>query len=221
MNATILLPSREKFSQFELAVQSLRAKASLNTNVEIIARVDADDPMLGKYVSNAGLVDRLIIGPRLTGYGSNHVFYEDCAKLSTGDVLVLWNDDMQMETVGWDLIYKSAFEANPLTPASAHISSPSEGRDRHYKWACAAISREMYRRMGSFAIGCDPSIDRCYESLARHLGREQQPEVWINHDYNHGFEGTRADHYSAVHREWGTRAKRWDQIGREFAAKLK
>lgn len=221
MNASILLPSREKPNQFRVAVESVFKTAG--THVEVIARVDEDDPLLQSYIDLRVMVTRLIIGPRLTGYGSNHVFYEDCAKLSRGDVLVLWNDDMQMETKDWDLVYKKSFESHPggmFLPATAHISSPSEGRGGHYQWACAAISRPMYEAMGVFAIGGDPSIDRCYEALARQLGGWLRPDVWINHDYQHTFEGTRGEHYAACHKEWGTRSANWDRIGKEFAQRV-
>jgi hypothetical protein len=65
---------------------------------DLIFRVDDDDLETQQYLKN----EHVIVGPRLEGYKSTPVFYNELYRASTGDVLIAGNDDMLFITPGWD-----------------------------------------------------------------------------------------------------------------------
>jgi glycosyltransferase involved in cell wall biosynthesis len=91
MKISVLVPSRERPALLARSLSSLG-----EGNIEVLVRVDEDDPSLDEYEE----FPNLIVGPR-HGYGWLHDYYNELAARASGDWLMLWNDDCIMETPGW------------------------------------------------------------------------------------------------------------------------
>jgi hypothetical protein len=83
-------------------VKSLLGTAKDPKQVEIICRIDDDDPQIDAYKAIKSI--KLITGPRMEGYARNDKLIEECASESTGDVLMQAVDTMRMRTPGGRVI---------------------------------------------------------------------------------------------------------------------
>lgn len=97
---SILLPTRGRSKQLDKTIKSIRRNADQPSKVEIIFRCDVDDQETLSYLSSNNEI--FIAGPREKGYASLPKFMNQCARLSTGDIIMMFNDDAIIETKGWD-----------------------------------------------------------------------------------------------------------------------
>lgn len=101
---SMLLPARARPANLKSSVQSVLDLAHKPDEVEILVRLDADDPHLRQEMqilqepSAEILVD---VGPRY-GYAHMHRYYSELAAQARGEWLFIWNDDTDMVTRGWD-----------------------------------------------------------------------------------------------------------------------
>lgn len=102
---SLLLPARGRPSNLRASVDSVFALAARPDEVEVVVRLDVDDPHLSTEASYLATHPwsrvRVFRGPRL-GYGRMHGYYNGLAKLCRSDLLFIWNDDMEMVSDGWD-----------------------------------------------------------------------------------------------------------------------
>ena len=115
---SVLVPSRERP---ELLARSLDSLGE--GDLEVLVRVDEDDPRLEGYSRFPGL----IVGPR-HGYRRLNHYYNELAERARGDWLLLWNDDSFMETPDWIDIVRSFDGHRGARPHGGH--RPHEGRRR-------------------------------------------------------------------------------------------
>lgn len=236
---SIILPSRGRSELFRHCCESIFFNASKKESVEVICRIDDDEPQLAEYAKvardfrshNCRVV--LVVGPRLSGYGSNHVMIEEAASLSSGALIIQFNDDMEYETKGWDEIYinvacDSSFKYDDVFVITSYVSTPMEGRGGGYRYSAPVVTRRLYELCGEYALGQDPSVDRCWDALMRHLGREiHTDEVHVNHNHvgtlhsdqtaNEGCNPFYIKLCQNIEERWA----RHEQIGKEFAEKVR
>lgn len=75
----------------------INAEPALNRSIEILIRVDDDDPELKEYEGFLSMPEvRLIVGPRGKGYLELWRYYDELARLSDATWLMQWNDDATM-----------------------------------------------------------------------------------------------------------------------------
>lgn len=106
---SMLLPARGRPDHLAASVGSLFALAKSPDEVEVLARLDDDDPDLEREVQvlSAHRNVRVFRGPRL-GYAGMHEMYNRLAQIGRGEWLFLWNDDIEMLTGGWDALVREA-----------------------------------------------------------------------------------------------------------------
>jgi hypothetical protein len=140
---SILLPARGRPESFARAVRPLFRLASDPDRVEVLARVDDDDPT--DYESKPSEFGRYLVvrGPRL-GYRRVFEHFNELAALSRGDWLLNWNDDAEMLTSGWDALMRQA------TPHSIQFLR----RDilQHADTTFPLTGRSVYEAMGHIAL---------------------------------------------------------------------
>jgi hypothetical protein len=125
---TILLPSRNRFDMCINTINSFADTCIDKSNLEIIIKFDTDDE------SSLSRIDEIrkdvnikyIISDRLRGYFSLHHFCNEMLKQSTGDWILMVNDDSLMTTHGWDVLLE---KVSPLTHKSIH--GHYSGSDKH------------------------------------------------------------------------------------------
>lgn len=96
---SVLVPTRRRTHLFTQMLKSLRETAADALSVEVIARIDFDDPESAEYLRKAGVLT--IVGPH-GGYESHPRMFNECARLASADLLLGLNDDVIFGTPGWD-----------------------------------------------------------------------------------------------------------------------
>lgn len=219
---SVLIPSRGRPHKLEECAKSLLALAADPKSVEIICRVDNDDPTLPDYRKIEGVT--LISGPRMEGYARNDKLIEECASESTGDVLMQAVDTMRMRTPGWDGVITEAMAQAPHGVAAAFPSVLPKGA---YRFSFPTITRRLYELCGMFCLGGDPSVDRCWEAFADCLKCEVKIDVVVEHNElrNTPREDATASESQPFYREleknWEQRHEEHRRIGAEYAEKVR
>jgi ABC-type polysaccharide/polyol phosphate transport system ATPase subunit len=99
MNARIslLLPTRGRTELLRRFLESVLARSERPDLVEVVVYSDEDDPS-SHGLQVEGLEVRTIVGPRASMGDYNTA----CLERSRGDIVVLGNDDVVIQTRGWD-----------------------------------------------------------------------------------------------------------------------
>lgn len=111
MKVSVLVPTRGRVRLLNAMLSSLYATVSNPCNVEVIARVDDDDLPTIDYLSERSHV-KCIVKPRV-GYALNARMVNECAAEATGDLLLVANDDLDFQTLGWDRLLAAVAEKYP------------------------------------------------------------------------------------------------------------
>ena len=94
---SLLLPTRGRPAQARRFLDSVAQTTANSSRIEVILRVDEDDAG-SRDISHPGLTVRRMIGPRLTMGAYNSL----CLEHSSGDIIILANDDVVLRAAGWD-----------------------------------------------------------------------------------------------------------------------
>jgi len=220
------MPSRSRFEDFKHCCNLLFEKAAEPSKVEVVVRLDSDDLTVYDYLNfimeQSFFKYFYLIGSRGNGYADNWKMIDMCARAAIGDVIIQYNDDMEMMSKDWDLKYREALKNNPYSVASAKITTPEEGKHNGFRFSCPAISRKLYNILGGiFSLGSNPSVDRCWEAYARYSGFEVKTDVEIFHKHL----GTgdklsvesRNEFYDILRDNLDIRKQEWNFIGKKYA----
>lgn len=172
---SFLLPSRTQPGEAHTPDTLLKSFESIvgngsNSNAyEVLIRFDADDtesidliPKIHEIFAPTIAEVKIIIGPR-KGYEGLHHYYNELAAISTGELLFLWNDDLEICPVrsawtipngghhweAWDLILK-----DDLEDMGPHIFMlfPTEVYSDHLSMlGFPILTRRAYEAMGHFS----------------------------------------------------------------------
>lgn len=213
---SVLIPSRGNPEKCAETISNLMNKATNWHEVEIVLRLDDDDPKLDEYPLQ---FNKTITGPRLGGYADLNKMYESCAIHSQGDVFLIYNDDLEVKTPGWDHLYLRQAQACPLRPICSLVTGD------HYQWAFPAISRELYEKAGSICPGDSFVVDRVWHAYAKAKGwtdEECNSGVHLHHHRIPPEEGAedRKLFMRGVEKDLTQHQEHWDRIGRELAARI-
>lgn len=102
---TLLCPSRGRVASLRSSVIGARELASAPELVDVVVVADPDD--LETAQAAAELRCRVVLAPERFGYSRLHEYYNFAASVARGGWLMLWNDDAQMVTRGWDEVIAS------------------------------------------------------------------------------------------------------------------
>lgn len=99
-----MIPTRNRVSLLKECLDSLNTKTSDPSLVELLVKVDDDDSETLKFINtySSTLPLRIVTSPRKNGYGSLHEHYDSLAKISESEFLMVFNDDIEMMTQGWE-----------------------------------------------------------------------------------------------------------------------
>jgi hypothetical protein len=176
---TVFWPSRGRPDFTRETMKRAFDKSSKKNKIQAIVRVDRDDPFLGEYVNEIKLWENssLIIGSRLHGYESTHVFYDECARLSIGKLMWLLNDDGWIDTENWDQViidFINKHYKNDVFICSFDCRN-IDGKGKAYDWAFPIMSRKMFNLLGKFCYGDVKYIDTILRYTGDYLGSKQIP----------------------------------------------
>lgn len=175
---SVLVPTRDRIAVLQTMLVSLYAKVSDADNVEVIARVDDDDQNTLDYLRRWPWV-RLICKSRV-GYAKNAQMVNECATESTGDLLLVANDDLIFETQDWDLKLATAAAAYP--DGIFDLCADTVLNNENCCFPC--ISRRVYELLGHFFDARLLYPDIWLRDVMIPFGRVVRvPEVVIRHNW--------------------------------------
>lgn len=184
---SVLLPSRSRPQGLLHAVSSLIAKCDNPACVEILIRLDDDDSesqdaagwLQGVFGETTAI--KVMTGPRRDGYDSLHEFVDEMCAVARGDFLLLFNDDLTMDTQGWDT--EIAHFRNEFCVLSWKIS-PNPCAHNLFP----AVHRKVHQLIGHFSKCC--ICDTWMEDISRRAGIERFCPVRGTHRQHRGLENS-------------------------------
>jgi len=192
---SVLVPSRSRPDLLKKSLRTVIELADDPNSIQVIIRSDLCDKYMKGFEFPECKNLKIVRGERMKGYASLHFFYTQCAMHASGSLLVLWNDDAQMITRGWDklLLKETANEREKEIPGFWALSN------NHWPYAFPVITRCVTERLGAFARF---SYNDAYlHQLARASGIEQRvlENVRVQHDMpeGSGWDGKSYDLYQA------------------------
>jgi ABC-type polysaccharide/polyol phosphate transport system ATPase subunit len=137
---SLLLPTRGRAELLRRFLESVLARSEQPELVEVVVYADADDPASHGFQVE-GLAVRTIVGPR----ASMGEYNTACFEQSRGDILVLGNDDVVIQTRGWD---RKLREMHAAMQDGVYLAYPNDlfkGRDLS---AFPILSRRVCQLLG-------------------------------------------------------------------------
>src|SRR5678815_5124634 len=96
---SVLVPTRKGITRRQRLLASFDVTTPDRDSAEMVFRIDDDD------YETAGLLSAtpwtVVVGPRLQGYRSLPVFFEELRAVATGDLFMTGNDDKVFKTPSW------------------------------------------------------------------------------------------------------------------------
>lgn len=131
---SVLLPTRRRPEPCRRSVLLLRDQAHRPGDIEVLIRHDDDDaPPPFTHEERAAFAAFHVFGGGRQFYSGMHHYYNQLAAAAQGDWLLIWNDDTEMLTPGWDTMLREAppfcvqFPRRDLTPTT-DFTFPVVGR---------------------------------------------------------------------------------------------
>lgn len=167
---SVVFTSRGRPNSLLRAVDSLIGQAAAPDEIEVIVAVDPDDTRVGDAADCLPPQARLWAAPERYGYNRLHDYLNQLAKMARGTWCQWFNDDMVMQTPGWDLIVRASRPA-VLWPAANHV---------HHANIVPAWPRAWSDAMGH--VSPTTHMDTYLQYLGEALGRHDRIPVEVLHD---------------------------------------
>jgi hypothetical protein len=162
---SLLVPTRNRPDYLKKFIASYFATTSGGNDSEIVFRIDFDDPKTLQILAEYDFP--IIIGPRRLGYRSLPGFYNEMARLASGDILMCCNDDVVIETPGWPQLIIEA--ANKYPDGIFNIGISTVRLEENYVFSC--VSRKLVERLGFINDERLVYSDIFLKDVAKHFGR--------------------------------------------------
>lgn len=224
MNPTlsVILPSRGRLDGLMRAIGSFH-----HPEVEIIVRIDRDD---NDYAYCCGEIYlqpnvRLVVGDRLGGYKDLYLMSNECAKLATGDFLMVFNDDAWVDE---DVVTPlKALDPKKRLVLFPRVEWPIDKESDAYKEFAKRprldfpiISRATYEAIGTFMPM--PVSDWFWEEAVRKVPRLGGKVGYFT--VYHNYERKKDDSFATYDSEAQViehRSEKWQKYQQELIERLK
>ncbi len=167
---SILTPTRGRPDSYARFIDSVLNTA--DDEIELLGYVDDDDNTAMQYPAD------IIVGERQASVG---VSWNILAGMSTGDILIMGNDDLIYRTEHWDSIL---YEHIDLYEDAIYCMYFNDGINGKKHCAFPIISRTWYETLGYFSPECFNFFchDTWVMDIAKKIDRLHYiPEVFIEH----------------------------------------
>ena len=180
---SILTPTRNRPEKCERFVKSVKNTTKEHGRVELLFYVDNDDPSMGKYrkieevyTTNFLRIKMLEGKPKSVSKSWN-----DIAAISNGDYMIMGNDDLTYETIGWDNKLEQHLRK---LPDPYHMCWVNDDINGNKHCAFPIISREWYKTVDYFAPGVFHFgyNDTWVYDIAKRIGRHKYfSDILVQH----------------------------------------
>jgi hypothetical protein len=119
---SVIFTSRGRAVSLRDSLFGLIDRADDRRSIEVIVAMDPDDPAREEaefLLTGYGWIT-IWTAPERYGYQGLHLYLNQLAKMARGRWLMWWNDDMRMQTLGWDTIIRQAPQG-VLWPYANHV----------------------------------------------------------------------------------------------------
>jgi glycosyltransferase involved in cell wall biosynthesis len=176
---SVLIPTRKRPSRLEKSILSLVDLSASPRNLEFIIGIDDDDTETQNYVVDSlfpNLDQKNIAITALTfsrmGYHRLHEYLNAMYQHSTGNWLILFNDDAVMITSKWD---------DEIRKYDGEFKCLAFDTHRHHPYSIfPIIPREWVEYMG--AISNHHMFDAVISQIAYMLGIMQRTNIQVEHE---------------------------------------
>ncbi len=193
MNILIKIPSRERPHKFFLVIKQYFDMA-YDKNIRFLATLDADDPMIEKYIhycnalKSSGLNIEWVVG---LSSGKIHAVNRDMNKSGEWDIVVLASDDMICKVQNWDFILSNEIES--YFPDTDGVLYHRDGKTQLN--TMVIMGRKFAEKMSHDVFGLKEIViyhpdyislwcDNFFMDLSRSLGKEKIFEqVLFEHEH--------------------------------------
>jgi len=165
---SVCFASRGRPDDLAATVTRLLDLAAEPDRVEVIIAADPDDTATRQAVLPAQA--RIWVAPERYGYTRLHDYLNQVVKLARGEWCLWWNDDMVMQTQGWDLVIRKSRPAI-LWPRANHV---------HHANIVPAWPRAWSDAMGY--VSPTTHMDTYLQRLGEALGRHDRADIDVVHD---------------------------------------
>jgi len=150
LNISILLPTRENIKFLEKAINSILKNAYNPKKIEILLAVDDNDRKTIEYTQKFRNKNnfKCLILKQGEGYFDAGIRLNELAKISKGDLLFCFCDDMVIKTKNWDKILLNT--ANRLNKDKVFTLYPIHNQSNKNWPITPIITREWYNIVGKF-----------------------------------------------------------------------
>ena len=161
---TFLIPSRSRIQKLIDCVRNIEKQVGNDHElVQVIIRLDLDDKESFKILDEKfNIKIKVIIGERGRGYCDLYKYYNECAYISRGKYLLMWNDDSNFRDENWLKIFSEETKRiaeESIIPYSYWFSgTPTteyfpDGSSRYRDWPCfIALNRIVFEKMGFYSL---------------------------------------------------------------------
>lgn len=109
MKISILVPTRKRILSVQELIKTIFLTAFDINNIEVIFYIDEDDKESKEMFNFLFPTIKLVIGPRII----LSQCWNECYKISTGDILMHCGDDIRFRTMYWDQMVRKEFDKVP------------------------------------------------------------------------------------------------------------
>lgn len=143
---SVIFPTRKRIQLLEKSIQSIISSTDDFSKVEILIGVDDDDIETQEYLKTKSYPIEMIfkVYPRYS-YRHLNIYVNELSKISTGELLMLWNDDAVIVTPHWDTIIENVYR-NEKKPIAVY-----QVPNNHHLTIFPIISRSIYENWGFFS----------------------------------------------------------------------
>src|SRR5678815_432951 len=174
---SVLVPTRKRITRLQRLLASFDVTTPDRDSAEMVFRIDDDDYETAGLLS--GTPWPVVVGPRLEGYRSLPVFFEELRAVATGDLLMTGNDDMVFQTPSWS--WRVLDEANRY-PDGIFALGVETYNAPHFPFAI--ISRHAAEVMGRIHPVDVFWGDVYLRDVMAELGRAiRLPNVTVDHEW--------------------------------------
>mgnify|MGYP001218986151 CR=1 FL=1 len=182
---SLFFSSRKRPDFLNETLRRIYTKAENPSNIQTVIRLDLDDPELSE---NLKIIQKWnaygVVGPRLDGYESLHIYYEECARVSSGRYLWQLNDDGWIETEKWDAVLQrelSVFSKDIFICCFDCLGI--DGKGKSYDWAFPIMSRRMMNLLGGFCYGGVKYIDTILYEAGKVMNNIHSIPIQVIHQH--------------------------------------
>jgi len=177
---SILTPARGRFDQTKDIIESTYQLAHFPDEVEMIFRVDEDDPDLTPRIGELKNYPNIkwLVGDKMDGYASLDVMVNEMCEASNGDLIMTWGNDAWFIDQGWDSQYYK-WKADDI----AVVQIKKDGNNGHAT-QFPLITRRVYDILGHYCV--HTSIDDSISWTAIRAGCNFYSDVLVRHDHTTG-----------------------------------